>query len=92
LTSGTAPSLPPSGWKVLYKDALTGWLTGTPQPSVLLVTAVAEWISGCQAMGPPPDAERVEEDLYVAMVPETRITITYVVVPYEFLVIIKKVA
>lgn len=92
MTSGTAPTLPPSGWKVLYKDALFSWLNSSPQPSALLVPAVTEWIRGCEAMGPPPEAVSVDEDLYVAQVSQTRITVTYVEVAYEFLLIIKRIA
>jgi hypothetical protein len=91
LTSGTAPPLPPSGWRVRYTDALTAWLTGNPQPSTLDVTPVAEWISGCQAMGPPPDAESVGDDFYLARVPGTGVTIQYLVVDYEYLVILKRI-
>jgi hypothetical protein len=53
---------------------------------------VLEWIHGVEAMGPPPNAELVAPpDRYVASVDGTRVAIEYLLVEYEFLVIVRKI-
>jgi hypothetical protein len=91
LSSGTAPTLPPSGWRVLYQPALQKWLTGSRRPSSLAVAPVMEWITECETMGPPGDSRPVRDDLYIVQILEARVTIEYLVVDYEFLVLIKRI-
>jgi hypothetical protein len=89
LTAGTAPKLPDSGWSVLYEDALNAWLR--TRPSTLLLGPASEWISSAEAMGPPPDgiAATGPEGLYVAPVAEARLTVSYLVIEYEYTIIVK---
>jgi len=90
--SSTAPTLPPSGWKVLYDGPLNSWLTRDPRPSTLAIAPVVEWLRGCEAMGPPSDARPVRDDFYIAQLREARVTIEYLVVEHEFLMIIKRIS
>jgi hypothetical protein len=89
LNAGSSPQLPETGWKVLYSDALTSWIQGAP--SLLLVGPVTEWIHAVEVTGPPVDGVRAVDDLFIAPVGDTKITVSYIVIEYEFLVILKQI-
>jgi hypothetical protein len=74
-----------------WRDAVRHWLdTG---PSALLVAPVMDWVRGCEATGPPPDAIGTGvEDIYVARVRDTKLVATYFVIEYEFLIIVRDFA
>jgi hypothetical protein len=63
-------------------------------PSDGLVEAVTDWINRCTAFGPPWDGVRVwpepdPDDLYAAAVRDTELTVTYRVVEFERLIILR---
>jgi hypothetical protein len=88
LSAGAAPPLPESGWKVDYAAALQKWLlTSPPSDSV---GVVASWVDACKLLGPPGDATAVGDDFFLASVHGTPVVVYYLLVLYEYLVLIKE--
>jgi hypothetical protein len=84
------PSPPSSDWKVFDKDRIVeGWLAEDPPLS--WVTEVLAWIRACRIAGPPADARSLGNDLHMAPVPGTRVSIEYLQVDYERLMILRKI-
>jgi hypothetical protein len=86
--SSVAPRLPESGWKVLYKDALTAFLAD--ERNLEHAGAVAEWIERCRADGPPAQGIDAGQDIMLSALAGTRIVAEYLVVDFEFLIIVKE--
>ncbi|MEA2717257.1 MAG: hypothetical protein QOI99_1574 [Actinomycetota bacterium] len=68
-------------WRVVYEDALVGWIK-RERPSLLEVCAVIEWVKRCKSVGPPtadsvrsPDEERPEDRL--TTIPVANIDVLY---------------
>lgn len=91
MSTGVGPQLPESGWNIDYAQALEAWLRShAPNlPPMAHVTAVMGWIEACKLVGPPAGARRVKEDRYVAPVEGTRLFVEYLVIEYEYLVLVK---
>lgn len=86
-TDGIVPEIPESGWKVHHQAAFNAWLA--TEPPVEWVTCVLEWIRGLPLLGPPVNARPVGDDRYMYDIPETGTTARYLVVAYEYLILIK---
>jgi hypothetical protein len=82
----------PERWNVEYDDAVDRWVEEA-KPNIWDARAVADWIDACQVFGPPADGVEMfdgpDDDLYAALVPQSEITITYRVIVYERLIIIR---
>lgn len=90
LRAGLHPDLPESGWKVSdHNGSLATWLA--TEPPVGWVSEVLIWMRGCRLTGPPPDATPIGDDLYVASVPLTRVAVEYLLVEYEYLMLVKRI-
>lgn len=87
------PRLPESGWNIDYEQAFNSWLRSyRPNlPPASWVTGVTEWIQGCKLAGPPVNARLVDEDRYIAQIPGTRLFAEYLVIDYEFLILVKDI-
>jgi hypothetical protein len=58
----------------------------------LAIAPVSDWITAVEVMGPPSNAALIEEpDRYLAAVDGTRVTVEYLVIDYEFLVIVREI-
>lgn len=91
MSTGVGPQLPESGWHVDHAKAFPAWLSSYAPglPPSTWMSAVVEWIHACELAGPPAAAVAVAEDRYVAQIPGTRLFAEYLVVEYEFLIIVK---
>ncbi|MBX3283819.1 MAG: hypothetical protein KF703_00600 [Actinobacteria bacterium] len=67
------------------------WLA--TRPPFLLVAPVTGWCQGIETFGPPEGAPDNDGELGISVVPGTkgRVTIEYLVVPYERMVIVKPI-
>jgi hypothetical protein len=72
---------------VRHERAFNAWLDTTPNLDWL--TRVLEWVRGLPHLGPPSDAKSVGDSRYVYEVPGTKVSARYLVVPYEYLILIK---
>lgn len=91
MTSGTAPQIPESGWRVLHSDELATWLTRR-NPSLHLVTPVVEWIHQVETLGPPLDhSVDLGDERFMADLADGRVVIEYAVIEYEYLVIVRAI-
>ena len=84
------PRLPASGWKVHYQEALASWLLSNP--SLADVQPCVAWIERCKASGPPEHGMEFDGDWHLALVPGTRVVVTYLVIKFEYLIIVKDFA
>ena len=82
-----------SAWRLSFEEAFERWeTTENPEParSIQVLRLFLDW----QEEGPPQDAIPVplDEELYVALVPATTLVITYYVVAYERLILVKDIS
>ena len=81
---------PDHDWQVRYEDALSTWLEGNP--NLLQIEPVMGWIKQCQLVGPPPDGVCVDGDeRYLATTSKYSVVIEYLVIAFEYRVIIKRI-
>jgi hypothetical protein len=90
LSGGVVRKIPDSGWHVHYQRALTDWLAS--EPPATWITPTVEWLRGLESLGPPPDAKAIGEDLYLVRVPGTKVDARYLVIPFEYLILIKQLS
>lgn len=78
-------------WSILYQDAVERWLDTSP--SGRDVERLLDWLDGCHESGPPESGVLVfsEDDLYAVRVPRSGIVVTYLVVAFERLIILKDI-
>jgi hypothetical protein len=90
LSSGVVPPPSENGWNVRYDDPLRLWLRGDPEP--VDIFDLTTWIKRCQEVGPPPNGQAVggDDDLFIAKV-NSGVAVEYLVVTYEYLIIIRKI-
>jgi hypothetical protein len=50
-----------------------------------------EWLEAAKRMGPPGDAVHVGDDRYLAPVADGRISVEYLVIPFEYRIIVKRI-
>lgn len=86
MSAGVPPDHP--DWHVLYQDPLQAWLQR--EPPLLWITPVTEWVEGCKLAGPPPNARPISEDRFLDNVPGTNIVAEFLLVEYEYLIIVKE--
>jgi hypothetical protein len=91
LSSGVVPPPSKSGWQVRYDDPLRLWLRDA-KPELANVFDLTAWIRRCEQVGPPPNAVAVggDDDLFIAKV-NSAVAVEYLVVTYEYLIIIRKI-
>jgi len=82
---GAGPKLPE--WHTIHQDALRRWLE--TNPPLGWITDVTEWIRGCQLLGPPQKARALDGDRFVCPIPNTKVKVEYLVIDYEYLIIVK---
>jgi hypothetical protein len=79
-------------WRVLLYDTIEHWVEERA-PSTEQVVGLEHWLLALVDSGPPIDAIAVPfaEDLFAARVDEVDAVITFLVIPYEQLIILKSV-
>jgi len=63
------------------------------RPPSFLLSPVVEWFEGLTVFGPPPGAPENDGELGLALVPGTNpsVVVTYLVMPYERLIVVKSI-
>lgn len=90
MANGLTPPHPEDGrWRVTFRDAFMKWHS-LDRP-LIEVSRVHEWLSTVEAHGPPEDAVSVGsvDDFYVAAIPGTTVTARFLVIEWEYRVIVK---
>lgn len=82
--------MPP--WIVVYADALDEW-EARARPGQEQLLALLAWLLDIVDAGPPDDALPVplHEDLYVSLVPDAGVFVTYLALAYERRVVIRRI-
>lgn len=86
--SSNAPELPSSGWRILYLPAYQAFIGDSA--NLRYAGVVADWIVAVREHGPPPDGIEAGDDYHLSAIPGTSLTVEYLVIPSEYLVIVKQ--
>jgi hypothetical protein len=86
--TGVGPKLPESGWRILYEDALTAFLKD--ERNLELAGLIGDWIVACRRDGPPSHGIDAGDDLHLSPVMGTRVVAEYLVVEYEFMIVVRE--
>jgi|ERR1700688_1587697 len=80
-------------WGVDYEAAYDRWLV-TESPPDWLADRVLAWVVECELYGPPAPPLSVQvfpgDDLYALVIPGTTVSVSYLVVTYERLMIVRE--